>query len=104
MDTLLTPQQAAEKLSIPVKSVHELCRRRLLGYVRVDDRGTRRFTVEQLERYVALRSVDPAQDPIDKRPQRRLPSPATITKGGDKEESSGVSARAQLRQEMRKWQ
>ncbi|MBM4329043.1 MAG: helix-turn-helix domain-containing protein [Deltaproteobacteria bacterium] len=94
---LLTPQQAAEVLAIPLKSLHALCRDGRLAYVRINRRGERRFTADQLQAFVEGQTVS-ARNPVDKQPRRALPSPR---KGGEKEvvgvEEKGLSS---LRKEI----
>jgi len=98
VERLLTPQQVAEQLAVSVKRIHALCREGKLAYVVVDGRGKRRFTPEQIDAFTAAETV-PIPMPVDKKPRQPLPSAA---KGGDRK-SVGVSARAQLREEMRSW-
>ncbi|MEW6351704.1 MAG: helix-turn-helix domain-containing protein [Thermodesulfobacteriota bacterium] len=104
--SLLTPQEAGDYLRIPEKTVHALCRKGKLAYVKIDERGTRRFTMEQLGEYVSSQSV-PTKPFIDNSPKARLLSP----KGGEgvnkgPKSSRGKSEACQpedLRREMRQW-
>ncbi|MBM4327320.1 MAG: helix-turn-helix domain-containing protein [Deltaproteobacteria bacterium] len=102
MEHLLTPEEASQLLAIPIKTVHELCRRHVLGFVRMDNRGTRRFTMEQIQAFIQSQTVAP-RIAVDTRQTKVLPSrPKPITqKGGERQ--TGVSTRAQLREEMRSW-
>lgn len=102
MDSLLTPNKAAEILAIPVKTLHELCRRRLLGYVRINGKGERRFTTAHLQAYIELQTILPAE-PVDKTagcPVRSTLKP-TPRKGGDDAGSVGVKGSGLLREEIR---
>lgn len=78
---LLTTQEAADILAVTEKRIHELCRDGLLSYVRIDGRGTRRVTPEQIHSFIESQKV-PVRKPVDRKPVRALPSPQ---KGGEKE-------------------
>jgi excisionase family DNA binding protein len=99
IDHLKTAQEAAEILSISKKSIHALCRRGLLSYVRVNAKE-RRFTDQQLLEYVEAQTV-PRK--VDKTTAKRISSPPPRRKGGESEVPGG-SVRAHLREEMRSWQ
>jgi len=102
MERLLTPKEASQILAIPIKTVHELCRRHVLGFVRMDNRGSRRFTMEQIQAFIQSQTVAP-RIAVDRKRMKVLPSrPQAITRKGG-ERSTGVSTRAQLREEMRSW-
>jgi len=92
---LLTPENVAAFLGIPVKGVHALCRGGKLDFIRVNGKE-RRFTQEMVERYIHDQTVRNMK-PVDKNNKQTLPCPP---KGGAK--SSGV-IRAQLKEEMRSW-
>jgi len=97
-DCLLKPEQAAAILSIPVKAVHELCRRRQLGFVRINRRGERRFTTDQLTQYIRAQTVA-AVIPVDRRVHPDLPFPR---KGGETKKSVGVEGCGLLTEEIKK--
>jgi excisionase family DNA binding protein len=89
----MNADDVAEILGIAKKTVHNLVRKGKLGCVQVNDKE-RKFTKEQVEEYIASRTL-PAR--IDKKVRKPLCSPP---KGGAK--SVGFS-RTNLREEMRPW-
>ncbi len=93
--SLLTPEQAASYLQVTEKAVHRLCRQAKLAYIRVDDRGTRRFRQSDLDGYVQANCV-PARVPIDKSPRKSVSSQP---KGG--RETAGQAGKGSLREEIR---
>ena len=97
--TLLNPQQAAEFLQTSVKGVHRACKQRRLAYVAIDGRGTRRFTMEQLQAFIAARTVE-ATAMVDTKASVSVSSPR---EGGGKrtKKSSGVKGKGPLTEEIR---
>jgi excisionase family DNA binding protein len=91
---LMTAKDVAEILGIAAKTVNKLVREAKLGCVQVTAKE-RRFTEEQVERFVESRS---SQVQIDKVKCDRVKS--APPKGGEK--SIGVS-KADLRKEMSQW-
>jgi excisionase family DNA binding protein len=96
---LLTPEQAAQFLQCSEKRVHALCRQRKLAFVRLDGRGTRRFTAEQLRAFIAAQSVQ-ATATVDSRDSTSVSCPK---EGGGRrtKKSSGVEGKGPLTQEIR---
>ena len=92
---LLDVQQASAYLNIQEKAVHRLCRQGKLAYVRVDDRGSRRFLQKDLDAYIAAQTV-PARISVDKRPR---PPVSSHSKGG--RETAGQAGKGSLRKEIR---
>jgi len=98
-DPLLTPDDAAAFLRIPVKGVHALCRAGKLDFIRVNGKE-RRFTNDMLERYVQVQTVS-RKKPVDtKEPKEVILTPKTQQRGGNK---SFGSTRTDLLEEMRSW-
>jgi excisionase family DNA binding protein len=92
--SLMDVTEAAEYLRITPKAVHRLCKRGKLGYVQIDDRGSRRFLKEHLDAYIESNLV-PARKLIDKRPGKPVSSPS---KGG--RETAGQQEKGLLRKEI----
>jgi excisionase family DNA binding protein len=92
---LLDPNDVAEILGISTKTVHRLVRERKLGCVQVT-RRVRRFTAQQVRKYVASRAT---VVPVDTENCARVSSQPK--KGGER--SFGES-RADLQKEIRSWQ
>lgn len=91
---LLDIEQAAHYLNIPHKAVHRLCRQGKLAFVRIDDRGSRRFLQKDLDAYIESNLV-PVKPPVDKKPRRPVSSPS---KGG--RETAGQQEKGLLRKEI----
>lgn len=91
----LTAEQVSEHLQVPIKVVNQLVRDGKLSCVQLSERR-RRFTVEQLDEFMA-RHTKAQRIPVDKKTVRPLPS---SKKGGVK--SSRVS-KAELRKEISSW-
>jgi excisionase family DNA binding protein len=94
---LLTPKQTAEYLGIKTKTVHQLVREGKLACIQITPKD-RKFTKDQLEEFIANRTIGIPM-PVDRK------SPARITlprKGGDRL-NCGDSDRAQLKKEMCSW-
>lgn len=76
---LLNAKEAAGKLKISVRRLHELCRKRKLGFVDFG-RKDRKFTPQMIQEFISCRLITtPKPKPIDNRSAKRLPSPL---KGG----------------------
>jgi excisionase family DNA binding protein len=90
---LLTAKDVAEILGIVAKTVNKLVREGKLGCVQVTAKE-RRFTEEQVERFVESRSIE---RPVD----RMSPKPLDFPRKGGKK-SLGF-ARTALKQEMQSW-
>ena len=72
---LFTSQEAAQRLKISVRHLHSLCRNQEIEFISLGKKD-RRFTTEQLERFLNSRTVfrpEPSRV-IDKNASRRLPS------------------------------
>jgi len=99
---LLYPRDVAQLLGISVKTIHKLVRDGKLGCVQVTTKD-RRFTQEQVQRYVEGCTIEiPAQ--IDRKPSVRVTSKPT--KGGDQTHYRAEEAKdswASLQQEMSRW-
>jgi len=98
---LLLPEEVAEILHVSVKTVHRLCREGKLAYILIDSRGTRRFTLEQIEAFIEAQSIQ-APKSVDKARPQTLSFPR---KGGDHRKSTGDSLleRKRMREELRSW-
>jgi excisionase family DNA binding protein len=90
---LMTAKDVAEILGIAAKTVNKLVRDGKLGCVQVTAKE-RRFTEEQVERFVESRSIE---RPVD----RTSPKPLDFPRKGGKK-SLGF-ARTALKQEMQSW-
>jgi len=99
---LFFPRDVAQVLGISVKTVHKLVRDRKLGCVQITAKD-RRFTREQVERYVeSCSTIAPAK--IDREPSVRVRSQAP--KGGGQEHCFGGKTKdswASLKKEMSRW-
>jgi excisionase family DNA binding protein len=97
---LLTAKDVAEILGIAVKTVHKVVREAKLGCVQVTSKE-RRFTEEQVRRYLSECSVGPKIDKKDPKPVLSHPK-----KGGDNTESRQEKTKdswASLKKEMSRW-
>lgn len=92
---LLDIEQASDYLNIPQKAVHRLCRQGKLAYVRIDDRGPRRFLQRDLDNYIE-RNLVPVKQPVDKKGSRRISSPQ------GRRETAGQQEKGLLGKEIRK--
>jgi excisionase family DNA binding protein len=90
---LLSAKDVAEILGISAKTVNKLVREAKLGCVQVTAKE-RRFTEQQVERFVESRSIE---RPVD----RTSPKPLDFPRKGGKK-SLGF-ARTALKQEMQSW-
>jgi excisionase family DNA binding protein len=90
---LMTADKVARYLGVKTKTIHQFVREGRLSCVQVTARD-RRFTPEQIEAFIASRTIAVPKR-IDNSAPQSLPSPR---KGGAK--SSGFN-RAQLRKELR---
>jgi len=90
---LMTAKDVAEILGIAAKTVNKLVREGKLGCVQVTAKE-RRFTEQQLERFVESRSIE---RPVD----RTSPKPLDFPRKGGKK-SLGF-ARTALKKEMQSW-
>jgi excisionase family DNA binding protein len=83
---LLTMEEAANLLKVPVWQLRRWCQERRIAFVQASPRR-RLFTREQLEKFIEAATVEARNPRIDKRPSEILPFPR---KGGEKRlESSG---------------
>ncbi len=94
LQSLHTAKEVAAALDVSVKTVHKLVREGKLPCVQVTTRE-RRFTPEQVQRYIESRSTGIRVDKKDAPTVSSRPK-----KGGAK--SSGVLSRQALLEEMRK--
>ncbi|MEW6352233.1 MAG: helix-turn-helix domain-containing protein [Thermodesulfobacteriota bacterium] len=92
--SLLNVDEAALYLRITPKAVHRLCKGQKLAYIRVDDRGTRRFRQEDLDAYISANCV-PAHVPVDKSARKPISSPQRRV------ETAGQAGKGSLREEIR---
>ncbi len=53
---LLRPEQVADILGVPVKTVHELCRDKMIEHIQVTSKR-RAFTSEQVREFIERRTV-----------------------------------------------
>jgi len=92
MERLLTITDVAGILGLSERRIHALCREGKLAHVQTTPRE-RRFLPEQLEAFIASRTVAPPKR-IDRSAFPRLGfAPKTLPKGGAKS-SEGLSARS----------
>ena len=96
---LLTVEEAARLLKVKPKTVHGFVREGKLASIQLSPRD-RRFTEEQLQAFIASRTLPPPK-PLDTSATRPSPSIPRSRKGGAVS-SEGLLVRA-LREEMRSW-
>ena len=106
LNDVLTAEEVADYLKVPVKDIHLFCRQGRLRYCQITPRK-RRFTREMVLDFVksniggnipVIKTVPDESETV--RPRRI----ASTRKGGiTKKSDSGTSVRAQLIQEMRSW-
>lgn len=94
LEKLLTVSDASEFLQTSRRTVHKLCREGKLQYIQLTPRE-RRFTIEQLQSFIASRTLTPPKT-VDVSTPPLLPSPRNALK-------SQRGDRARIRKEMRQW-
>ena len=90
---LLSAKDVADILGISAKMVNKLVREGKLGCVQITAKE-RRFTEDQIRRYIESRTIE---RPVD----RKSPEPVDFTRKGGKK--SLRFARTALKQEMQSW-
>jgi excisionase family DNA binding protein len=96
---LLTPEHVAEYLGVKVKAVHRLVREGALACIQIAPRD-RRFSEEQVQDYLRSRTVAVPSKRIDSNRAGSLSSRRGFT---GKKLTGDLSARGELRREVRSW-
>lgn len=102
MGKLLTVSEAAARIGISPRTLEAYCRKGKIGFIAIDDRGTRRFTEAQLDEYIERRTT-PARVPEKIDAGRRTLLPSCKPNPRETENESRLESVADLRKEMRRW-
>lgn len=99
----MTVAEAARELGIATKTVHELCRLRKIGHLRVGPRGGRIvITQAHLDEYRAACEVHPIPDPDPQPPQPRRVGRLVIPKYEPKYAKRRAEASTPLTEDRRR--
>jgi len=99
MEPLLTINDVAGILGLSERRIHALCRGAKLGCVQIG--RERRCLPQQLEAFIASRTITPPKQ-VDRSASPRVAFPPKPLQKGGKKSSERLSARA-LRKEIAQW-
>lgn len=97
---LLTAEEAAAYLRIPLKLLHRLVRQKRITCLEYSKKN-RRFKTEWLDEFINRNHTSPLPKSLDSKPPQGLTS---LPKGGNAEISDRAQTFKKLREETRSWQ
>lgn len=100
--SLLTEEQAAQRLHVTVRTLQKWCRARQIGFVRVTAR-VRAFREDDLTEFIERRHERPLPKRIDRSQVPRVSSPRK-SEGNERGEPGEKAKTRDLVKEMRQWQ